>query len=100
MRSTTRATGPGYEVAVPGSLRPSHRAALVSDAAIGVELTTVFLLRPFPDPGVGAIAQDLQAHGLVILDIRRVPSSAPSPAAEGSRRGPPGQSSRRGVAAG
>ncbi|MDU0314154.1 hypothetical protein RKE38_10700 [Phycicoccus sp. M110.8] len=74
MPSTTRGTGSGYEVAVPGSLRPSHRAALVSDATLGVELTTVFLLRPVPDPGIGAIARELEARGLVIVDIRRVGS--------------------------
>lgn len=72
MGRTAGATTAGYEVVVPGSFGPVHRAALAATAPFDAEVTTTFLLCPRDDTDVRGVVEALEARGLVILDIRRL----------------------------
>lgn len=74
--STTASRASRYEVVVPGSFGPGHRAALTDNGTLDAELTTVFLLCLPPDARIREVVEALEAHGMVILDIRRLEQRA------------------------
>jgi hypothetical protein len=64
----------GYEVVVPGAFGPAYRAAFCAMGAEKADVSSVFYLQAPDGTGIPDIAAMLEARGLLILDIRRVPT--------------------------
>jgi hypothetical protein len=62
-----------YEVALAGSIGPAYRAALATAGTHGCLTTSRFLLPASSAKDLGDVVAMLQAHGLMVLNVRRMP---------------------------
>lgn len=63
-----------YQVALPGEFGPDLLACFASLGACRAATSSVFILEVPDELGIPAITEMLEARGLEILDIRRVPT--------------------------
>jgi len=70
-------TPASYEVALAGSIGPAFRAALASAGADGSLTTSLFLLPSSSGADLCEVVAMLQAQGLSVLNVRRVPDRSP-----------------------
>lgn len=68
----SRSTGT-YQVALPGEFGPELLACFAALGACRAATSSVFVLEVPDELGIAAITEMLEARGLEILDIRRVP---------------------------
>lgn len=62
-----------YQVALPGEFGPDLLACFAALGVCRAATSSVFLLEVPDEQGIPAITEMLEARGLEILDIRRVP---------------------------
>jgi len=83
-RSRTPATS--YEVALAGSIGPAFQAALATAGTHHSVTTSLFLLPASCGADLGEVVAMLEAQGLTVLNVRRVPDRTPASGQESADR--------------